>query len=234
MGNQLHVKFTEEDLAALKEALADMDNPVDLYLFIGSECLYCDDAVKVVKALTQVAPEKPSTGKLLRVKVCFKERDEECFSKMRVERIPTIALIEGYVRWTGTPAGEELKALVETIIRISNGDSGLEEYTRRVIRERIVRPVKIETIVTPLCPYCPYAALLTHMFAFESWLSGRRLILSDVIEAYENMDIAYKYNVMTVPTIAINGNVEFVGVPYEDELLRRIIQRAGESRIRFM
>ncbi len=234
MNNQIDVNFTKEDLEALKEALANMIKPVDMYLFIGDKCDYCDSAIRIVKTLYEVAPEKPGIGKLLRIKTCIRERDSECFYKMRVERIPTIALIEGYARWTGTPAGEEIKALVETIIRISNGDSGLEEHTKMAIRERIRKPIKIETIVTPLCPYCPYAALLAHMFAYESWLSGRRLIVSDVIEAFENMDIAYKYNVMTVPTIAINGIVEFVGVPYEDELLRRIIQRAGETKIRFI
>jgi len=63
------------------------------------------------------------------------------------------------------------------------------------------------------------------MFAYENWKSGRRTIVSEVIEAYENVDIAEKYGVMTVPTIAINGEVEFIGVPYDDDLLNRVMDK---------
>ena len=86
----------------------------------------------------------------------------------------------------------------------------------------------LENVVTPQCPYCPYAALLINMFAFEAYKHGKPCIVADTVEAYENEDIANKYNVMSVPAIAINGKVEFVGVPYEEDLLAKLMEHQGE------
>jgi predicted thioredoxin/glutaredoxin len=54
-------------------------------------------------------------------------------------------------------------------------------------------------------------------------------ITSDTVEAYENPDIADKYNVMSVPAIAINGKAAFVGLPYEEDLLKRILEVIKEQ-----
>ena len=34
---------------------------------------------------------------------------------------------------------------------------------------------------------------------------------------------------MSVPALAINGNLEFVGLPYEEQLLERVIKRSEEA-----
>ena len=39
--------------------------------------------------------------------------------------------------------------------------------------------------------------------------------------------VAVKYRVMTTPAIAINGTLEFTGVPREDALLARLREAAG-------
>ncbi|MGC8675677.1 thioredoxin family protein [Fervidicoccus sp.] len=46
--------------------------------------------------------------------------------------------------------------------------------------------------------------------------------MADTVEAYENTDIADKYNVMSVPVIAINGEVAFVGLPYEVDFVEKV------------
>jgi len=84
------------------------------------------------------------------------------------------------------------------------------------------------TVVTPSCPYCPYAVLLANMFAFES--KGK--VRSIVVEAYEEPDIADMYGVTAVPTVVIRnegtqGDVEFVGVPPEADLLKKILSYSG-------
>jgi len=125
------------------------------------------------------------------------------------------------------PAGEEIKGFIETLIRISNNDHGLSESTVKELL-KLNGQVRIEVIVTPPCPYCPYAALLSNMFAYVSKIYGDGNIKSFIIEAYENPDIADKYTVTTVPTIAINGKVVFVGLPYEAQLLG-IVKRLASS-----
>ncbi len=227
---QVRVEFTEEDREALREALEDMVEPVDIYVFKASKCPTCSEALKLVNTIVEESPERPGKGKLLRLHVYDKDEHSELFNKFRVSRVPTVALVDGYVRWTGTPSGEEIRALVETIIRISEGESQLEETTKKKIREELNNEVYIEVIVTPTCPYCPYAALLANMIAYEAWKAGKPLVVADTVEAYENMDIAYKYQVMSVPTIAINGVVTYVGVPHEEDFIERILSM---SRIKY-
>lgn len=222
MAVSITVEFDNETREALREALEDMENPVDINVFVGEDCKYCDATVKLIE---NIAEESPSTGgeHLLRVHVYRRGADDDVFSRHGVYRVPSVTLLDGAVKYTGIPAGEEVRGLVETIIRISTGDSGLDESTVRILTGELVEDTYIENIVTPQCPYCPYAALLINMFAFEVWRSGRRNLVADTIEAYENPDIADKYNVTSVPAIAVNGNLLFIGVPFEEDLVERIV-----------
>jgi protein-disulfide isomerase len=47
------------------------------------------------------------------------------------------------------------------------------------------------------------------------------------IDVAANPAIAVKYRVMSTPAIAINGTLEFTGVPREDALLARLRSAAG-------
>ena len=230
MEEEFEELFTDEVKEALEDALKDMKNPVDIYVFIDSndsECHYCDVTKRFLLFMRDAAP-KDSTGKS-KLKVHVVDRADPSsstlFKEFKVERVPTVAFIKGYLRWTGNPLGEEIRALVETTVRLSIGESGLSEETINAIKEKLNGWVKIETVVTPSCPYCPYAALMAHMVAFEACKAGKCNVLSDVVEAYENQDIAEKYQVMSVPTIAINESVEFIGVPYEEQFINAILEK---------
>jgi hypothetical protein len=48
------------------------------------------------------------------------------------------------------------------------------------------------------------------------------------IDVAEHPDVAVKYGVMATPAIAINGRLEFRGVPREGTLLARLRAAAGE------
>ncbi|MGC9148029.1 MAG: protein disulfide oxidoreductase [Sulfolobales archaeon] len=219
------VDFDPEEREALREALLDMRGVVEAQVFISDECEWCDATVSMLKTISEASPTS-TNGRLFRYSVY--RRGEDLVKKLGVTRFPTIYLLNGSIRYYGIPAGEEIRALVETIIRISQGESGLEPETIKRIKEFNSTAV-IETIVTPSCPYCPYAVLLANMVAFESFKAGKSNIVSVVVEAYENMDIAERYAVTSVPTIAINERVEFIGVPYEDQLLDSIY-RIGARR----
>ena len=212
------VDFDPEEREALREALLDMRNIVEAQVFISDECEWCEATVSMLGTISEESPTSPN-GRLFRYSV--HRKGEDLVRKLGITRFPTIYLLNGSIRYYGIPAGEEIRALVETIIRISQGESGLEPETIKRIKEFNSVAV-IETIVTPSCPYCPYAVLLANMVAFESFKAGKNNIISVVVEAYENMDIAEKYAVTSVPTIAINERVEFIGVPYEDQLLDSI------------
>jgi hypothetical protein len=63
------------------------------------------------------------------------------------------------------------------------------------------------------------------MVAYEACKVNKCNVISDVVEAYENQDIAEKYQVMSVPTVAVNGSVEFVGVPYEENFITTLLEK---------
>jgi glutaredoxin-like protein len=221
------VDFDEEERIALREALTDMKDLVKAELFVSDECEWCEATISMLRTISEESPSRDGRN-LFKVEIYRKGVNDDIIKKLRINRYPTIHLLEGSIRYYGIPAGEEIRAFVETIIRISQGDSGLEGSTIEKIKNFNSSAV-IETIVTPSCPYCPYAVLLANMVAFESYKAGKKNITSIVVEAYENMDIAEKYAVSSVPTIAINERVEFIGVPYEDQLLDSIYRIAQKK-----
>ncbi len=221
------VNFTKDDIEALREVLAEMKKEVWIYTFVDDDCKFCANTIKLVDILVEASPVKEGRH-LLRHKVFYRREDEEVFDKFRVTRVPTVLLLDGYIRYTGMPAGEEVRGLVETIIRLSTNDTGLSETTATKLGE-LKGNVHIEVIVTPTCPYCPYAALLANMFAFESYRRGSKAVIAETVEAYENPDIADKYGVMSVPVVAVNGVPEFVGLPYEEQLLQKVIEKSEKS-----
>ena len=216
--------FNEYERQALKEALSDMRGIVSVKLFLSDNCDFCKQTKRMLETIRDESPEAGGK-KLVDLRIYEEEIDTDEIKRYKVNRYPTILLLDGAIRYYGIPAGEEIRAFVETLIRISQGESGLSSETIEGIK-KIPGDVVIETIVTPSCPYCPYAVLTANMFALESYKAGLNNIVSIVVEAYENMDIAQKYAVSSVPAIAINGRVEFIGVPYEDQLLEVLIKRA--------
>jgi glutaredoxin-like protein len=216
--------FDEYERQALREALTDMKNTVIVKLFLSDRCDFCKQTRRMLETIRDESPEI-SGRKLIDLKIYEEEIDTDEIKRYNINRYPTIILLEGAIKYYGIPAGEEIRAFVETLIRISQGESGLSAETIEGIK-KIPGDVVIETIVTPSCPYCPYAVLMANMFAYEAYKAGSKNVTSIVVEAYENMDIAQKYAVSSVPSIVINGRVEFIGVPYEDQLLEVLIKRA--------
>jgi len=53
----------------------------------------------------------------------------------------------------------------------------------------------------------------------------------DEVDVSERPDVAVKYGVMSTPAIAINGRLEFSGVPREDALRARL-RAAAAARAR--
>ncbi len=225
--SMFEIHLTKDDIQTLNEILNEMKDPVEIYTFVGDKCRYCNNTIKLIEIISNSAPVRDGKP-LIRHIVARRGQDDDLFRKFNVTRVPTVAMIEGFIRYTGMPAGEEVNGLIETILRMSTGESGLEEETIEQL-SALKGNVHIEVVVTPTCPYCPYAALMANMFAYASYTSGNKAIIADTVEAYENPDIADKYNVFSVPAIAINGRVEFIGLPTEQALLDAVVRHSEEA-----
>ncbi|MCD6278059.1 MAG: thioredoxin family protein [Desulfurococcales archaeon] len=213
----LMVKFSGEELKALAEALSDMRNEVTAYTFIDNDCLFCNEAVKLMNTISAVSP-KHNDHKLFKHSIIHRSTRRDLFEKLKIERVPTTILLNGAIRYVGVPAGEEIRGLVETIIRISTSESGLSSSAVKKLEE-VECDIKVRVIVTPLCPYCPYAVLLANMTALEAFKQGKENVVAEIVEAFENPDIADSYGITNVPAIIVNDVLAYVGVPYEEEFI---------------
>ena len=63
--------------------------------------------------------------------------------------------------------------------------------------------IKIEVFKTDSCPHCPAA-------------------VSAAENAKEKFGDQIQYQIMAVPTIVIDGNVEFIGAPSDVELINKL------------
>ncbi|MCF0226131.1 MAG: MJ0307 family thioredoxin [Methanobrevibacter sp.] len=80
--------------------------------------------------------------------------------------------------------------------------------------------IKIEVFSSNSCPHCPGAIKVAQDVQNDMDLDIEVEILN--VNDPENMKKARDYQLMAVPTIAINGKVEFVGAPTEDQLVSKI------------
>ncbi|WP_291998748.1 thioredoxin family protein [Caldivirga sp.] len=230
---EVHIEVDEETKGIIREMLSQMINPVTFDLFITGNCAgrdtnWCTPTEELIDLLASLAPE----GKIIVNKHRI-DQNKDDGAKFNIEenRVPVVYINGGIIRYLGAPLGEEVRAFIETITRISTGKTGLRTRTKSTLASMVnsgAKTVEVVTVVTPSCPYCPYAVLLANMFAYES--KGK--VRSVVVEAYEEPDIADMYGVTAVPTVVIRnegstGDVEFVGVPPEADLLKKVISYSG-------
>ncbi|MDL2345375.1 thioredoxin family protein [Deinococcus sp. MIMF12] len=103
------------------------------------------------------------------------------------------------IRFVGMPAGYEFSTLIDTLLMLGTGHSGLPERLRADLAAVTV-PVHMQAFVTPGCPYCPRAVLTAYRFAFEN-----AHILAEGVEATGFPHLADHYRIGGVPDTVIEG-----------------------------
>ena len=187
-----------------KEKLVDN---VKIVMFTQEiECRFCSDTRKL-------ALELATLNDKINTEVYDFIADGAKAKEYGIDKIPALAIIgkKDYgVRIYGIPYGYELQTLIEAVINVSKGQTDLSDKTKQILTD-VKSPVHIQVFVTLTCPHCPAAAAVAHKLAIES-----DMVKADVIETSEFPALAMKYNVIGVPKIMINENIEFVGAFNED------------------
>jgi len=109
----------------LRDALAQMSAPVTLHLFAG------DDGVSA--AARRHALEIAALAPGITLEEHRVPRDAEVAERFGIEHAPALAVVadrDRGVRVYGAPGGYEFMTLVDTILMMSSGDSGLSPASR--------------------------------------------------------------------------------------------------------
>ena len=136
-----------DDVAAqLKEEFARMQNPVRLAVF--SQALADPESEQVRRLVEELGALDP---RLTAESYNF-VLDTEKVQGLKIARIPAIAILgaeKDYgIRMYGLPSGYEFGTLVDAILDVSRGDSGLAEETRQGLAA-LTAPVHVQVFSTP-------------------------------------------------------------------------------------
>jgi glutaredoxin-like protein len=219
--------------ATRKKFDSGLVNPVGLIFFTqepsrlvlsdqikGQECLFC-------KETRQLLEEVASLSGKITITIYDFTADKDKAAEYEVDKLPALIVRSDRdfgIRFFGIPSGYEYMSLIESIIDVSRGQTGLSQETRRALKE-IEKDIRIQVFVTPTCPYCTMAVRLAHQFAMES-----PRICGEMVEATEFPHLAQKYQVFGVPKTVINESVFIDGAVPEAVFLDHILRAAGREQ----
>jgi len=138
--------INEEVAEQLKQEFAKLADPVRLAVF--SQALADPESEQVRRLVEEVG----ALDAKLSVEAYNFVLDKETVESLGIARSPAIAVIgaeKDYgVRFYGLPTGYEFGSLVDAILDVSSGDSGLSEPTRTALAA-LEHPVHIQVFSTP-------------------------------------------------------------------------------------
>ncbi|MFN8499824.1 MAG: thioredoxin family protein [Anaerolineae bacterium] len=215
--------LSAKDQQELKKEFAALTRPVKLVLFTQQkDCEYCPDTRQIVEEVAGLSDK-------IAVEVLDIEQQSARAAAYGIDKAPGMAMLadgpqpaDYGIRYYGIPSGYEFASLIQDILMVSRGDSGLAPTTRAALAE-IKTPMRMQVFVTPTCPYCPRAVHMAHQMAMEN-----AHITADMVEAIEFPHLAHKYSVMGVPRTVINENVHVEGAVPEAMLLQRVMAAAAQ------
>jgi glutaredoxin-like protein len=206
-----------------KEFEVELVGPVKLLMFTQTiECQFCAETRQIVEEVAELSDK-------ITAEIYNFVSDRAMADMYGIDKIPAIAILQvkdgedkDYgIRFYGIPSGYEFTSLIEDIMDVSRGESGLMPKTKDAVAG-ITEPVHFQVFVTPTCPYCPQAVRLAHKLAMES-----DLIRSDMIEAIEFPHLSNKYSVYGVPRTVINETVYQEGAVPEPMILSKLLEAVG-------
>jgi glutaredoxin-like protein len=152
--------------------------------------------------------------------------DKEKVAQYGIDKIPA-TVVEGEkdygIRFYGVPAGYEFATLLEDILAVSKGSSGLPQHDIERLRA-VNQTLHIQVFVTPTCPMCPVVVKMAHQFAMEN-----DFITADAVEATEFPQLVQKYGVRGVPRTIVNESISIEGAWPGDFYLEKVLEAISQK-----
>jgi len=143
--------ISQKDAELLRNEFAtELDSPVKLVMFTQAmECQFCAETHQMVEEIAVLS------DKIL-VEVYDFVTDKATADLYGIDKIPAIAMLrvedgkdKDYgIRFYGIPSGYEFTSIIEDILDVSKGDSGLQPKTKQAVAT-ITKPVHLQVFVTP-------------------------------------------------------------------------------------
>ncbi|UCD34115.1 MAG: FAD-dependent oxidoreductase [Nitrospiraceae bacterium] len=206
--------ITPDTRKLLGETLGQLKGEVTLMLFTkkGVNDPFNEFSDKFIREISSVSS---------RIRHEFHSIGDEASKKFSVERSPTLLISpETYhLRYTGAPLGEEGRSLIIAIMMVSLGQTIMSDDSRkRLDRLKVRRHVRV--FVSPTCPYCPQQAL----YALSAAVYRKDLVSAEIIEIYQNQDLAEQEGAMSVPTTYVDETHTSSGLEPEENFMESLIE----------
>lgn len=203
----------EDTLPELTKILGGMQEPVELVVFTDPKqnAPYNAFMEAICRELSALTPKLP-------VRVLGLESDEA--KQYGVDFSPTLLLAPDrcHIRYLGAPLGEEGRTLIETILRLSSGKSGLGQPARKLLAE-LTEERHVQVFVNPACPYCPGQVAN----AFHCAIERPDLVHATSIDTTQHPALAQKYQVGSVPQTIINDSLTDLGLLPEERFVAELV-----------
>lgn len=135
----------EGDAPEIRQRLQAMVNPVKLVHFTQELNLeYGAEAKQLVEEVAALSDK-------LSVETYNFLLDKEKVAEYGVDKVPVTVVRNGKdfgIRFYGIPAGYEFATLLDAIVSVSQGESGLGEESKEKL-SKITQPLHLEVFVTP-------------------------------------------------------------------------------------
>ena len=139
----------EKDRQQLIKEFEGLQAPVKLLVFTQEfECQYCRET-------RMIAEEVAGLSDAISLEVYDFATDKEVAEQYGIDKIPATVVMRGGdkpkdhgIRYYGIPSGFEFSSLIEDIMMVSHGESGLSDATRAQVAA-LTQPVHLQVFVTP-------------------------------------------------------------------------------------
>lgn len=197
----------------LKESFAVLKEPVTVMIFSKTAVneQFNELAVELLQEIAEAEP---------RIKVELHTVGDEASKKYAVERSPTLLVApEKYsIRFTGAPLGEEGRTLIMALLMASAGQPALAAGSLKRL-EKLTERRHVRVFVSPTCPYCPQQST----YAIGAAVAKPGLVSAEIIEIYENRDLAEKYAAMSVPKTFVGEENTSKGLDPEEYFMEALV-----------
>lgn len=211
----------EKTKTELQQILRNLVSPVKLLFFTQKNaCPACSQQQEILQELASLSDK-------LELKVYDFVLNGEEVAGYRVDKIPATVIVgrkDSGIRFYGLTAGYEFTSLIEAIVMVSTGQSGLDPKLEALVIG-IEEQVHLQIFVTLTCPYCPKMVHVADQFAFIN-----SSIKADMVESSEFPHLAQRYNVTGVPKTIINEAYSFEGALPEAAVYLEILKAVNPEK----